>query len=189
MALAGVAIGLGLGLLIPPILTHLLGSYLPIGAGVRAVGAQRCACGGLRSAGGAAVYAVAAGARRARACQRAVPRRGGAEAHAWPAPRILALIVASAQRSSTFAVLTSDSKADRVLFRRWAGAGVPAVLGARRACDAGRAAHAAAASAGAGAGNRQSRRAGRADALRRAVARCRFVAARRRGAGGCIACE
>ena len=85
-----------------------------------------------------------------------------------------------------FALLTSEFKEHRHLLLRRAHRRVRSVLRARRGGHLGGAAAAAAAHAGAVAGARQSRRAGRPDALGRAVARRRAVAARRRGAGGCL---
>ena len=188
MALAGVAIGLGLGLFIPPILTHLLGSYLPV-VPEFALSAHSVALAVAYGLLVALLFALWPLGRAEQVRASVLFRDEVDPSDAWPAPRILALIVASAVALVTIAVLSSDFAADRVLFRRWAGAGHPAVLGARWACDAVRAAHEAAASAGAGAGNREYRGAGRADAIRCAVARCGFVVAGRGGAGGFIACE
>ncbi len=109
MALTGVAIGLGLGLFIPPILTHLLGSYLPV-APEFALSAQSV---GLAVAYGLLVALLFAlwPLGRAEQVRASVLFRDEVDpSDAWPAPRILALIAGSASALVAIAVLSSDSR-------------------------------------------------------------------------------
>ena len=101
-------------------------------------------------------------------------------------PRAWVIVATLARRGGAGRLRAADVgfKAHRALFLRRARRGVRRVLRAGLGRHLGRAPRPAPAHAGAGAGHRQSRRAGRPDALGRAVARRRAVAARRRGAGG-----
>ncbi len=82
VAAMGVVLGLVLGTLAPLVLDALFGDMLPIHAEIDRDAAERRHGARLRVRRRAAVHAVAAGARRAHQRQHAVPRRGGAGAHA-----------------------------------------------------------------------------------------------------------
>ncbi|MGA7116331.1 MAG: FtsX-like permease family protein [Hyphomicrobium sp.] len=109
MALAGVAIGLGLGLFIPPILTHLLGSYLPV-VPEFALSAHSVALAVAYGLLVALLFALWPLGRAEQVRASVLFRDEVDPSDAWPAPRILALIVASAVALVTIAVLSSDSR-------------------------------------------------------------------------------
>jgi putative ABC transport system permease protein len=109
MALMGVVIGLVLGLFIPPILTQLLGSYLPV--------VPEFALSG-QSVGLAVAYGLLVALLfalwplgRAEQVRASVLFRDEVDpSDAWPARRILMLIAASAGALVAIAVLSSESR-------------------------------------------------------------------------------
>lgn len=109
MALTGVAIGLGLGLFIPPILTQVLGSYLPV-VPEFALSAQSV---GLAVAYGLLVALLFAlwPLGRAEQVRASVLFRDEVDpSDAWPALRILALMGVSAVALVAIAVFSSESR-------------------------------------------------------------------------------
>ena len=109
MALIGVAVGLSLGLLIPPILTHVLAGYLPV-APEFALSVQSV---GLAVAYGLLVALLFAlwPLGRAEKVRASVLFRDEVDpSGAWPAPRVLALIAACAATLVAIAVLSSESR-------------------------------------------------------------------------------
>ncbi len=109
MALIGVVVGLILGLFIPPILSHLLASFLPV--------APEFALSG-RSVALAVAYGLLVALLfalwplgRAEQVRASVLFRDEVDpSSAWPHPRILALIIASAATLVAIAVLSSESR-------------------------------------------------------------------------------
>jgi putative ABC transport system permease protein len=123
MALIGVAAGLGLGLFIPPILTQLLAGYLPV-APEFALSAQSA---GLAVAYGFLVALLFAlwPLGHAEQVRASVLFRDEVDpSSAWPSPRILTLIAASALTLIAIAVLSSESRLIALYFV----AGLAAVL-------------------------------------------------------------
>lgn len=109
MALIGVAVGLGLGLFIPPILTHLLAGYLPV-APEFALSVQSV---GLAVAYGLLVALLFAlwPLGRAEQVRASVLFRDEVDpSRVWPAARVLALIAVCAAALVAIAVLSSESR-------------------------------------------------------------------------------
>ncbi len=109
MAMIGVAAGLGLGLLIPPVLAHLLGSYLPV-APEFALSVQSVVLAVAYGLLVALLFALWPLGRAEQVRASVLFREEVDPSSAWPRPLVLALIAAAGLALVAIAVLTSESR-------------------------------------------------------------------------------
>lgn len=109
MAMIGVAAGLGLGLLIPPVLAQLLGSYLPV-APEFALSAQSVVLAVAYGLLVALLFALWPLGRAEQVRASVLFREEVDPSSAWPRPLVLALIAAAGLALVAIAVLTSESR-------------------------------------------------------------------------------
>jgi putative ABC transport system permease protein len=109
MALIGVAVGLGFGLLLPPVLSHLLAGSLPVALEF-ALSVQSVALAVAYGVLVALLFALWPLGRAEQVRASVLFREEVDPSHAWPRPRVLALIGAVAIALVLIAVLSSDSR-------------------------------------------------------------------------------